>query len=109
MANVLVTGAAGFIGSHLTQRCLEKRHRVLGIDSFNSHGSTIMVSTLVHDPVISQHRIDSNPSVAERWRSLLIECGAMRAIPLGHGEVPTVRLRRIMTELERLVSRRAHE
>ncbi len=37
MANVLVTGAAGFIGSHLTQRCLERGDRVLGIDSFTSY------------------------------------------------------------------------
>lgn len=37
MANVLVTGAAGFIGSHLTQACLERGHRVLGIDSLTSY------------------------------------------------------------------------
>ena len=33
MANVLVTGAAGFIGSHLSERCLALGHSVLGIDS----------------------------------------------------------------------------
>jgi UDP-glucuronate 4-epimerase len=32
MANLLVTGAAGFIGSHLSQECLERGHSVLGID-----------------------------------------------------------------------------
>lgn len=37
MANVLVIGAAGFIGSHLAQGCLEQGHRVLGIDSFTSY------------------------------------------------------------------------
>jgi nucleoside-diphosphate-sugar epimerase len=37
MANVLVTGAAGFIGSHLAQACLEQGHRVLGIDSFTPY------------------------------------------------------------------------
>jgi nucleoside-diphosphate-sugar epimerase len=37
MANVLVTGAAGFIGSHLSQRCLEQGHRVLGVDSLTSY------------------------------------------------------------------------
>jgi len=35
--NVLVTGAAGFIGSHLTMRLVESGHRVLGVDSFNDH------------------------------------------------------------------------
>jgi nucleoside-diphosphate-sugar epimerase len=34
MAKVLVTGAAGFIGSHLAQGCLQSGHSVLGIDSF---------------------------------------------------------------------------
>ncbi len=37
MANVLVTGAAGFIGSHLAQACLEQDHRVLGVDCFTSY------------------------------------------------------------------------
>ncbi|PWT90135.1 MAG: UDP-glucose 4-epimerase [Acidobacteria bacterium] len=30
----IVTGAAGFIGSHLTERLLEQGHQVVGIDSF---------------------------------------------------------------------------
>src|SRR5438128_1225055 len=37
MANVLVTGAAGFIGSQLAERCLEQGHTVLGIDSFTPY------------------------------------------------------------------------
>jgi nucleoside-diphosphate-sugar epimerase len=34
MPNILVTGAAGFIGSQLAQRCVAQGHTVLGIDSF---------------------------------------------------------------------------
>jgi UDP-glucose 4-epimerase len=37
MANVLVTGAGGFIGSHLAQACLEQGHCVVGIDSLTPY------------------------------------------------------------------------
>ena len=33
---VLITGAAGFIGSHLSERLLGQGHRVVGVDSFNT-------------------------------------------------------------------------
>ncbi len=33
-SEILVTGAAGFIGSHLCEKLLEKRYKVLGVDSF---------------------------------------------------------------------------
>src|ERR1700761_3387423 len=32
--HVLVTGAAGFLGSHLTDRLLREGHTVLGVDNF---------------------------------------------------------------------------
>lgn len=35
MAKYLVTGCAGFIGSHLTESLLEKGHEVIGIDNFD--------------------------------------------------------------------------
>ncbi len=35
--SVLITGAAGFIGSHLAERCLELGWRVLAIDSFTPY------------------------------------------------------------------------
>ena len=34
MAHILLTGAAGFIGSHLADRFLAQGHRVTGIDNF---------------------------------------------------------------------------
>src|ERR1700724_894756 len=37
MANVLVTGAAGFIGSHLCERALTLGHTVVGIDSLSPY------------------------------------------------------------------------
>ncbi len=33
----LVTGAAGFIGSHLCERLLQERHRVIGVDAFTDY------------------------------------------------------------------------
>ncbi len=33
--NILITGVAGFIGSHIAEKFLSKGHRVLGIDNFD--------------------------------------------------------------------------
>lgn len=35
MASILVTGCAGFIGSHLAERLLRDGHRVIGLDNFD--------------------------------------------------------------------------
>ena len=35
--NILVTGAAGFIGFHLCERLLKDNHRVFGIDNINNY------------------------------------------------------------------------
>ena len=37
MPKVVVTGAAGFIGSHLCERLLADGHEVVGIDSFSDY------------------------------------------------------------------------
>jgi UDP-glucuronate 4-epimerase len=34
MANIIVTGAAGFVGSHLSEQLIARGHRVMGIDAF---------------------------------------------------------------------------
>ena len=34
---ILVTGAAGFIGSHTAERLLSQGHRVIGLDNFNDY------------------------------------------------------------------------
>lgn len=45
---ILVTGAAGFIGYHVTQALLAQGERVLGIDNLNSY----------YDPALKQARLD---------------------------------------------------
>ncbi|MCY3868436.1 MAG: NAD-dependent epimerase/dehydratase family protein, partial [Gemmatimonadetes bacterium] len=38
--HVLVTGAAGFIGFHLSRRLLEMGHSVVGLDNVNDYYNT---------------------------------------------------------------------
>ena len=37
MNKILVTGAAGFIGSHLSRRLLERGDQVVGLDNLNDY------------------------------------------------------------------------
>lgn len=47
METVLITGVAGFIGSHLAEKLLEQKYRVIGIDSFtNFYSKTIKKNNL---------------------------------------------------------------
>ena len=45
--NILVTGAAGFIGFHLSRRLLERGDRVVGVDSLNDY----------YDPALKRARL----------------------------------------------------
>ncbi|MBT9392312.1 GDP-mannose 4,6-dehydratase [Hymenobacter sp. NST-14] len=62
MASILVTGCAGFIGSHLTERLLRDGHRVVGIDNFApfynpDHKRRNLATSLSH-PRFSLHETD---------------------------------------------------
>ena len=39
---ILVTGAAGFIGSHLCEKLVDLGHEVVGLDNYNDYYSPIL-------------------------------------------------------------------
>lgn len=45
---ILVTGCAGFIGSHLTERLLDEGYQIFGVDNFNDY----------YDPKIKERNLD---------------------------------------------------
>ncbi len=72
MATSVVTGAAGFVGSHLTEALLQRGDRVIGIDEFNDY----------YDPALKRKNIahlEQHPNfqllegsiAALNWTSLL--------------------------------------
>jgi dTDP-glucose 4,6-dehydratase len=58
---VLITGAAGFLGSHLAERFLTEGHEVIGLDNFIT-GSRSNVEHLAHHPGFSfvEHDISNS-------------------------------------------------
>jgi UDP-glucose 4-epimerase len=62
MTNVLITGGAGFIGSHLTDRLLERGDDVLVIDNFATARHDSLPShdnlTLVEDTIVDSDLVD---------------------------------------------------
>jgi nucleoside-diphosphate-sugar epimerase len=72
MAHALVTGAAGFIGSHLTERLLSEGASVTGVDCF----------TAFYDPALKRRNLESALS-HPRFRLLEMDLGAadLKALP----------------------------
>ena len=72
MTNVLITGGAGFIGSHLTDRLLERGDRVLVIDNFETarHDSlpihdnlTLVEDTIADEAAVERAFAEAEPQV----------------------------------------------
>src|SRR5579863_4351236 len=57
MLRVLVTGAAGFIGSHIVDRLLSAGHSVAGFDNFSTGQRWFLESAIAH-PTFNLHEAD---------------------------------------------------
>jgi len=72
MNKVLVTGCAGFIGSHLTERLLQQGNMVIGLDAYLSNYDRSVkqanMARFIHHP---HFQFDSSPLQAEHWQTWL--------------------------------------
>ncbi len=61
---ILVTGAAGFIGSAISQKLLLENYEVIGIDNINGY----------YNPFLKQHRIKDIEQIDKNncWRFLKV-------------------------------------
>lgn len=65
---ILVTGAAGFIGSYTVKALASKGHQIVGIDCINSYYDTRLKYARLHECGIAQSGIrDGKLITSERW------------------------------------------
>lgn len=55
--NILITGVAGFIGSHLSERLINEGHRVIGVDNLST-GSIHNIKHLIGSKSFEFHELD---------------------------------------------------
>jgi UDP-glucuronate decarboxylase len=74
MKTIIVTGGAGFIGSHLTRRLVNEGNRVIVIDNLITTGSPNYIQDLILERKISFLQADiCNPQLIFKVHSLLID------------------------------------
>jgi nucleoside-diphosphate-sugar epimerase len=70
--NILITGAAGFIGSHLSEKLLNLGYQVIGVDNFDTfYNRNIKEDNLkiaLQNPLYSFYELDiTNASYFDKW------------------------------------------
>ena len=76
---ILVTGAAGFIGMHVAQRCLAQGHTVVGVDNLNDYysvelkGSRLALLRSQNNFVFHQFDLREREATAELFQSFEFE------------------------------------
>jgi len=65
--NILITGSAGFIGSHLTEKLLSEGHKIIGIDNLQT-GSRNNLESFIDNPnfVFVEHDIEDPIRVGDK-------------------------------------------
>lgn len=84
MANILVTGAAGFIGAHVSARFLDRNDQVMGVDNLNDYYDVALkqdrLATLTGRPGFEFRRMDIGDRTG--LADLFAECSFDRVVHL---------------------------
>jgi len=56
--NIMITGCAGFIGSHVTEEFLDAGYKVVGVDSITYAGNEENMSVFISNPNFTLHQMD---------------------------------------------------
>ncbi|GMT42065.1 MAG: epimerase [bacterium] len=87
MAEILITGAAGFIGSHLTDRLLADGHAVIGVDNFIT-STEENISRHKNEPRFKFMEVDINNGLDYQDKLDYILNMASPASPVDYSEHP---------------------